>query len=256
MGPRVGALVAAAVMTCACRADARGKTCVETGDTVGETTCRRYGSTWAMERVTPFTARFGLRYGELTTSGARFNDNTKESRRPRGYEGYVFRGDALGAPTLSGFGPDGGVTVYLVDQLYVGGETGFLFGSARTNTFVANGYQLRDGGRGIDVMLWHAAIPIGYRVPLGRAHLRAEIAGGGIIGVVFHDITGPGAPASEQSVAARWLLEPRLAAGVWFTQHVSFGAYAGVNLADSGAAALGVSLTFHNRAFDGDWALW
>lgn len=249
-------VIVAALGLWSAQAEARGKKCVETGDTVGETTCRRYGSAWAIERETPLTARFGFRYGSFHTSGARFNDNTKKSQRRDGYKGYVFRGDALRVPTLTGFGPDGGVTVYVAGQLYVGAEAGFLFGSARTATFVAGDYELRDAGRGIDVMLWHAGIPVGYRIPLGRADLRAEVLGGGILGVVLHDISGPGAHESQASVAARWMLEPRVAADVWFTQHISFGAYAGLNVADTGAPAAGVSLAFHARAFDGDWSLW
>lgn len=239
------------------RADARHKECIETGDTVGETSCRTYGSRWSLEQSFPFTSRFGIRYGSFSPRGVRFNDNTKRSQAKEGYDGYFFRGDALGVPTLTGIGPDGGVTMFLGGtQLYIGLEGGFVFGSARTATFQAGKYQLRDSGRGIDVMLMHAGAPIGYRIPLGRAHLRAEIMAGGTMAVVSHDISGPSAPGGEESVGVRWLLEPRVAADIWLTQHLAIGAYAGINVADSGVPAMGLSFSFHNRAFDGDWSLW
>jgi hypothetical protein len=235
-------------------AGATARECVETGDTVGETTCRRFGDAWAIEREPAFTSRFGIRYGELKPAGVRFNDNNKTRRT--GYRGYHVQGDRFGVATLSGVGTDGGVSVILVDQLYVGAELGILLGGARTATFTVDDYTLRDGGKGIDVFLVHAGAPVGYRIPLGRASLRGEVLAGGILAVVSHKMSGPNAPSEEASVGGRWLLEPRIAGDIWFTQHIAFGAYGGVNVLDSNALALGISLAFHNRAFDGDRSLW
>jgi hypothetical protein len=233
-----------------------GKECVETSDTLGETTCRRYGDGWAIERESPITYRFGFRYGEFRPAGVRFNDNTKRSQRTAGYRGYFVPGERFGVSTLSGFGTDGGVSLILVDQLYVGAELAILVGGAHTATFTVDDYTLRDGGKGIDVLLIHAGAPIGYRIPLGRASIRGEVLAGGIVATVSHKMSGPSAPPEEASVGARWLIEPRIAGDIWFTQHIAFGAYAGVNVLDSNARAFGVSLAFHSRAFDGDRSLW
>jgi hypothetical protein len=236
-------------------AEARDKKCVETGDTVGEKKCSRYGDAWAMERQSPLTFRFGFRYGEFTTDGAAFAESFKSRDRPRGYRGYRFRGQSLGVPSLGAFGGDGGATVFLVGQLYVGLETGFLLGAASTASFSTATHGLRDD-RGIDVMIVHAGAPIGYRIPLGRASLRGEVLAGGIVAGITQKVAAEGAPATATAWAARGLVEPRVAADVWFTQHISFGAYAGVNLVDANAPAFGVSLTWHARAFDGDPSLW
>ncbi len=253
----LGVLSVAAGVLCTPEARAqlvRGRECAAVGDSVGET-CDAYGSAWSIERLSPFTSRFGFRYGEFTTKGARFNDNAPSRNRPRGYRGYRFDGELLGVPTLAAAGVDGGLTYFVVDQLYVGAECGFLFGGARTRSFTEDGFSFRDSG-GMNVMLWHAGLPVGYRIPLGRASLRGEVLGGAIIATVGQRVTGPESQTAQAGVAGRWLVEPRIAADIWLTQHFSFGAYAGVNVVDSAARAVGLTLTFHNRAFDGDMSLW
>jgi len=63
-------------------------------------------------------------------------------------------------------------------------------------------------------------------------------------------------PATGSAAALRGLVETRAAGDVWLTQHISFGAYAGVNVLDHGAGgrSVGLALAWHNRAFDGGWS--
>lgn len=236
---------------------AHAKGCKEVSDVVGEQQCTRYGNNWSIERTFPITFRFGLRYSELSTSGAQFAEDYKKKRRPKGYKGYAFDGESLGVPKLYSYGFDGGFTFFIVGQLYAGLDGGIGFSKVRSNTINAGQFTLTDDS-GVDVLTFHGGAPLGYRIPLGRASIRGEMFLGFTAVSVRHDVSAPGvngAPSSGAATAARWLVEPRIAADIWFTQHISFGAYGGVNIVDKGRV-LGLSLTWHHRAFDGDMAFW
>lgn len=245
------------LLTLASRAEAGGKKCVERSDVVGEKVCSSYGERWAIERTAPITFRFGLRYGELSTDGRTFSEGFKKNRRPKGYVGYRFPGRALGVSSLSAVGADGGVTFFAIGQLYLGIEGGVLLGSTKTASFTtADGRHALSDASGVDVSMMHAGVPIGYRIPLGRASLRGEVLFGGIYAGVSQSVRSAGVSSDAAAGAGRGLIEPRACADIWFTQHVSFGGYAGVNMLDTSALAFGFSLTFHHRAFDGDMSLW
>jgi hypothetical protein len=247
--------VAAVGLLTPSRAGAGGKGCVEVSDIVGQQNCSRYGDAWSIERRFPVTFRFGLRYGEFSTAGTKFKESFKEKHRPKGYVGYRFPGEALGVDTLSGLGADGGLAFFVVGQLYTGIEGGLLLGATRTATFTTGPHQLSDDS-GVDVTLAHGGIPVGYRIPLGRASLRGEVLFGGVIAGVSQKAALDGETKEKSAAAFRGLIEPRIAGDIWFTQHMSFGVYAGVNMLDAGGRVLGLSLTWHNRAFDGDMSMW
>jgi hypothetical protein len=231
-----------------------GKSCKEVSDIVGEQECTRYGNGWAVERKWPLTLRFGLRYGELSTSGLSFKEGFKSKDRPKGYTGYRLSGEALGVSTLSGVGFDSGFTFFVAGQLYLGMEGAILFGSTKTAAHTTGSHSLSDAG-GVDVFMVHGGVPIGYRIPLGRASIRGEVLFGGILASVTQRDLYDGESERKSASSGRGLIEPRIAADIWFTQHVSFGAYAGVNMLDGGRA-MGLSLTWHHRAFDGDMSIW
>lgn len=244
-------------------AHARGKSCVEVSDTVGETKCSRYGDTWSIERQLPLVSLFGLRYAEVNISDRSFVEAYKKRHRPKGYVPFKFKGSELGPNVLFTGGFDGGIHFFLVGQLYAGVETGVLFGSIETKRIAVPQGTLRDAG-GIDVIVVHGGAPIGYRIPLGRASIRTEVFFGGLMVDVSHKLdtttTNTDTPVSSTlnrtSTAGRGVIEPRLAAELWLTQHLTFGAYAGANVLDSNARAFGVTLAWHGRAFDGDVSLW
>jgi len=232
--------------------EAKARSCTERSDVVGEQACSRYGGGWSLEGRLPIVFRFGARYGELTTGGLTFREAFKESNRPNGYRGYRYPGAALGVPRLRAFGTDGGLLLALSPRLYAGLEAGIAVDSATTASFTTGEHALSDA-RGLDIQLWHLAAPIGYRLPLGRVALRGEIAFGGVLAIVGHDVVGPpGSPPGSSALATRALVEPRLAADVWLTQHLALGAYAGANVFDSSAPAFGLSLAWHNLAFGGE----
>jgi hypothetical protein len=253
---RLALALLAALLFLPSRAEAGGRKCVEKSDVVGEHVCSTFGDDWSVERKLPVTFRFGLRYAEFSTDGRSFAEQLGK-KRPKGYVGYAFPGRALGVSSLSGVGGDGGFTFFLVGQLYLGVEGGILFGSTRTASFTTRDgrHALSDSG-GVDVTLAHAGIPIGYRIPLGRASIRGEVLTGGVIATVSQDVKAVGRGPDATAAATRGMIEPRIAADIWFTQHMSFGAYAGVNMLDTQSRAFGLSLTFHHRAFDGDMSLW
>ena len=247
-------VLAIAALLVPARAGAHHK-CVEVSDVVGDEVCTHYGDHWSIERKPPITFRFGLRYAQLSTDGVTFKEDFKKKDRPKGYTGYRYSGEELGVSTLSGFGGDGGVTFYVWDQLYLGLEGGLLLGSSQTASFKAGAHSLSDAG-GIDVLMFHGGLPVGYRVPLGRASLRGEVLFGGVIASVSQRDLFESENERKAASGARWMIEPRIAADIWFTQHITFGAYAGVNVLDSRGTALGLSLAWHVRAFDGDMSLW
>jgi len=250
------AVVAATFLLSTKEAQARG--CREVSDVVGEQKCTQYGAAWSVERALPFLYRFGFRYGEFSTADATFRESFKKKHRPAGYEGYRFNGDALGVPKLTAYGMDGGFLFNITGQLYMGLEGGLGFGTVDSRTFTTGAHTLTND-TGVDVLMFHGGAPIGYRVPLGRASLRGEMFLGAVGVDVSHNVNAPtiaGAPTSASSTALRWLVEPRIAADIWFTQHISFGVYGGVNLVDTNARSMGLILTFHNRAFDGEMSLW
>ncbi len=239
-------------------ADASGRKCIEVSDIVGEKRCSSFGDTWSVERQWPFTFRFGFRYARISVDDLSFEETFKSSQRPKGYEGYRYSGSALGVGSVAALGLDGGIGFFVWGQLYSGLEGGISLGSSSTSTFETSGVRLSDSS-GVDVVLWHAGIPIGYRVPLGRASIRGEFLFGGTSITLMHEVqplVDARKPAGGGVTASRWLIEPRIAADIWFTQHVSFGGYAGVNMLDYGGAVLGLTLTFHNRPFDGDMSIW
>lgn len=239
-------------------AQAHGRACVEVSDVVGDKKCSAYGDEWSIERKVPATFRFGMRYADFSVGGLGFDESFKRRNRPKGYSGYSYRGEALGLSTVSALGVDGGAAIYVWGQLYLGIEGGFSLGSTTTGSFQTSGVALSDAA-GIDVVMLHGGIPIGYRVPLGRASIRGEFLFGATGVSLTHDVRAlvpERAPAGGTTSAGRWLIEPRIAADVWFTQHISMGAYAGVNMLDYGGRVFGISLTFHNRAFDGDMSIW
>lgn len=250
----LGVALVALAMLLPSRAQA-GNKCVEKSDVVGDQVCTGYGSHWSIERKPAITFRFGLRYASLSTEGMTFSESYKKKHRPKGYVGYEYGGEQLGVSTLSGLGGDGGVTVYLVDQLYLGIEGGLLFGATNTATFKTGNHLLSDAG-GADVLLFHGGVPVGYRIPLGRASIRGEVLFGGVLASVSQTDHFEDKTSRKGADAGRWLIEPRIAGDIWFTQHMSFGAYAGVNLLDARGTAFGLSMTWHNRAFDGDMSLW
>lgn len=232
-----------------------GNKCVEVSDVVGEQRCTQYGAHWSVERKWPVTFRFGLRHAGISTAGLSFSEQYKSRNRPKGYHGYDFRGEELGTPSLSAFGFDGGATLFLVDQLYVGLDGGLGLGAFHSPSFTAGRHLLRDAG-GADVALIHGGSSVGYRIPLGRASIRSEVLFGGVYALVSHSTVLDGTTERKDAGAFRGLIEPRIAADVWFTQHVSVGVYAGMNLLDTSGHATGLSLTWHNRAFDGDMSIW
>jgi hypothetical protein len=236
---------------------AHASKCHEVSDTVGETKCTEYGYGWAIEKQLPLTFRFGFRYGELSTGDRTFREVVGKGRG-KDYVGYRFPGGALGVPQLTAGGTDGGIAFYVWHQLYVGLEGGLMFGAMNSRNIAVPSKQIiLYDDTGSDITMMHYGIPIGYRIPLGRASIRTEMFFGHIEATVSHrGVNEKSEKLYRVEETSRFLIEPRIAADIWFTQHISFGAYAGVNLLDSRGRALGLSLTWHHRAFDGDMSLW
>lgn len=250
-GAPLVALVALVVLVPS-RAEARG--CREVSDVVGEEKCTRYGGLWSLEGQLPILSHFGMRYDELSTSGAGFSEQINKESRPPGYKAFSYQGDALGVKSLTTLGIDGGLSFFIYRQLYMGFEGSVGIGNVSTASFTAsNGVKLfRDSG--IDVVSIHGGIPVGYRIPLGRAALRTEIVTGFATIDVEHRTDTPGLPSTVTATQTRVVVEPRMAADIWFTQHISFGFYGGVNVLDfdGRSRGFGISLAWHNRSFDGD----
>lgn len=261
MKPRrlgVAGLVGAALSLLTTGVAHAGNKCVEVSDTVGRKKCSEFGSGWAIEKQLPITFRFGFRYNEFSTGDRTFREAFRSRSRPKNYVGYRIPGSALGVPRLQTGGVDGGVAFFIVDQLYIGLEGGITFGAMDSRTISLPSKQLvLVNDTGADVNMAHYGAPLGYRIPLGRASIRAEMFFGGVDVTISHRaVNERGETLYRAETGGRALIEPRVAADIWFTQHISFGAYAGLNLLDTRGRALGLSLTWHHRAFDGDMSLW
>src|SRR5262249_14334905 len=140
--------------------------CVEVSDIVGAEKCRRYGDTWSVEGRWPLNFSFGARYSEFSPAGLRFQDRYNGNSIP-----YSFDGAALGVSRLAGMGIGGGLTFYVWGQMYTGMDGGLEWGSIESATIKAK-YAILSNSSGLDVQLFHGGVPIGYRIPLGRASLR------------------------------------------------------------------------------------
>ena len=231
---------------------ARG--CTETSDVVGLQHCTSYGGKWALESQIPVLSLFGFRYSEIGVSNLGFGEDTAKQTRPDGYKAYHYEGSALGVKSLHVVGLEGGIQFFLWKQLYTGIGGVFSWGEARTASFrTDSGVQL-SGDSGINVFAIRGAIPVGYRIALGRASLRPEMDVGFESITISHDVTAPGLPDTGTASAIRGVVEPRLDADFWLTPHVSFGVYGAYNLADGDghSRAVGFAFTWHNRSFDGD----
>ncbi len=246
------ALAFALVLLLPSRAEARG--CTEVSDVVGDQRCNRFGNRWSLEGTLPITSHFGFRYSQVSTSNLTFTEDIKKHSRPSGYQPYRYQGDSLGVKSVSGFGVEGGFGFFIHGQLYMRIEGALTFGTASTSSFrTASGVQLfKDDG--LNVAIFHGGVPIGYRIALGRAALRGEVMFGLITTTVDQSVEAPDLVSTGSASATRGLIEPRLAGDIWFTQHISLGGYGGMNLLDSDGRgrAFGLSLTWHNRSFDGD----
>jgi hypothetical protein len=233
---------------------ARARGCTEVTDIVGEQHCTKYGQSWGIERQFPITSFFGMRYSELSTGNTTFDEQTNKQTRPDGYQKYSYPGEALGVKSLAAAGMEGGFGFFLYGQLYMKVEGSFMFGSAKTASFRAsNGVQLASDD-GIDVTMVQGGLPIGYRIPLGRASIRAEMMVGVASTTISQRVDAQGLPSTVSSTETRFLLEPQVHADIWFSQHISFGGYVGMNVLDTDgrSRSFGFALTWHNRSFDGD----
>ena len=246
------ALSFAGVVLLPSRAEARG--CREVSDIVSEQRCSQFGVPWSLEGTLPITFNFGMRYSEVSTSDLTFTQDVGKQSRLKGYKPYRYQGDALGLKSLSGLGVEGGFGFYIHGQLYMRLEGALTFGSASTSSLrTESGVNLlKDDG--LNVSILHGGAPIGYRIALGRAALRGEVMLGFVSTTVYPRVERLELPSSVSASAVRGLVEPRIAGDIWFTQHISFGAYGGTNLLDPDGQgrAFGLSLTWHNRAYDGD----
>ena len=229
--------------------------CTEVSDTVGEHVCRKYGSGWSIENTFALTFRFGLRHGAMGTKGLRFVESFEAEDRPKGYSGYAYPGEALGDAAVSGLGMDGGFTFFMIGQLYTGIDGGVAIGSVRAPTFTAGNHTL-SATTAAPVAIFHGGLPVGYRIPLGRASIRGEVLFGGAYASVTRKYDVDGYRNEGAARDGRWLVEPRIAGDIWFTQHITFSVYAGTNVVDSRGHAFGLSFAWHHRAFDGDMSLW
>jgi hypothetical protein len=233
-------------------ASARG--CSEVSDVTGEKKCSRFGALWSLEGTTPILFRFGMRYSNVTTDDLTFSaDKTKNVGQSIP---YAWNGRALGLRSVSSVGADGGLGFFVVGQLYTGLETHISLGhvTTRDGSVQARGQTLRlTNDDGANTTVFGGAIPIGYRIPLGRAAIRPEMAFGFEMIDISHSVTPPdGREWVGTAIAYRGVVEPRIVGEIWFTQHIAFAIAGGINVIGGSADhSLGISLAWHHRAFDG-----
>lgn len=251
----IGTVIALALLTPAL---ARASTsCHEVSDIVGEERCTRFGNTWSLERTPPIFFRFGMRYSENTTDDLSFGaGKTKGASESIPYE---WRGRSLGFNRLDNIGVEGGLGFFVWGQLYTGVDSHISLGhvGTRATSVLAGGQTLRlTQDSGVNVVAIGGAVPIGYRIPLGRAAIRTEVAFGFERYDISHQVALPTGQSWEGTASAmRAVIEPRIAGEIWFTQHMAFGVAAGMNLIGGNYdRSLGITLAWHGRAFDGGTA--
>jgi len=228
--------------------------CREVSDVTGEQKCFRFGSLWSLERTPPFLFRFGMRYSDIRTEGLDFS--ASKTRGVSYSMPYDFRGRSLGFRTVGGVSADGGLGFFIAGQLYSGIETHISLGhtTTRATSVEARGQTLRlTQDDGFNTTLFGGAIPIGYRIPLGRAALRTEMAFGVEMVEISHEVAPlVGRNWTGTATAYRGVVEPRIAGEIWFTQHIALAVAGGVNvIGGSTDHSLSISLAWHIRALDG-----
>lgn len=206
--------------------------CVDTTDLVGERKCSRYGLGWSNEKQWPLVLRFGLRHTSFSPRGLAFGGARS------------FSGEDFGADMVRTYGVDTGFTVFLVGQLYLGLEAAFLFGAVETRSLMTTSGEA-------SISMFQGTLPLGYRIPLGRASLRAEAALGAARISVGHRAVGEEGLRRVSSDAIQGVVEPRLAADFWVSPYVTVGAYGATNILDTGGYAMGLTVAVHHRNFDG-----
>lgn len=251
--PLLAALAVSALVT-ALPALAQARGCTEVSDVTGEKKCSRFGSQWTLEGTFPILFRFGMRYSAITTEDQRFT--APKVKNVKHAVAYGFDGQTLGFKSITGVALDGGFGFFLWGQLYAGAETHLSVGHLDTRAAVVRvpGQTLQlTQDDGLNTVVFGGAIPIGYRIPLGRAALRPEVAFGfESIGITHHVMLPDGRSWTGNANATRGLIEPRIAGEIWFTQHVALAVAGGINLIGGNTDhSLGISLAWHFRAFDG-----
>ncbi|WP_394829486.1 hypothetical protein [Pendulispora albinea] len=223
--------------------------CVEVSSIVGEQRCSRYGAKWSIQRLPPFVVRFGMRGSQMTPDNMTFEGTVHEKRLDR-YD-YTYPGRALGVSSFRGLGAELAVSCFVSDQLYVGGDGAVMWGASHADDFTVDEHRV--GRRGtLDMTMATFGTHVGYRLPLGLLSLRAEIFGGAGWVQLRQRIDGN----KVQSEAVQLVIEPRIAADVWATQNVSWSAYVAKDVIHPRSYGMGISVTWHFRAFDGQFALW
>jgi hypothetical protein len=216
-------------------AEAAAGKCHEVSDTVGYTHCSRYGRFWSAEKHPPAYGGFvfvGMQYG---VAGRELTLGKRE-----------YDGGQLGVPSVSGVGWGLSLGGYFNPWLYLGFEGGAGWGSTTTRTFQSGDLTLSDRG-GLDVFTGYMGLVPGVRAPLGRLAFRVEA----LAGYITLDLKHAEAKAKDFQV----ILMPRVAVDLWAVPYTRVSVFAGVNPWHLADRQLGLTVTFHHRAFDGQFSL-
>jgi hypothetical protein len=242
--PIVAAAALLAVLTGTRVASAKG--CTEVSDIVGYEHCERFGSEWSADRLPRVTLSAFVYRDLFDPSGHTFNATACKN-----CQGYPFAGRAFGGELLESLGAGYEVDGYLVGPLYLGGRMGFGFGRNAVPAVTTPDLAVSASSSSWTYSDLFEGL-IGARIPLGRLSLQLELAGGGRVASVSIDTSR----GSMSATGAGWVLAPHTSVEAWVTPNVAVGVFAESNLLDARESAIGLSIGYHVRSFDGAFALW
>ncbi len=222
--------------------------CVESSQVLGHRSCSGFGD-WAMPRWLPHvTVELGSSVRTFSMRGTRF-DGYVDHGAEGGYTYVVTGGEMSGQAEA------------------VGGDIRFLFGRR-----VYGGMEASIGAVGGDPQTRWSEMPgasatstvsmsllgggvVGARTRLGGGAvpvtLAAEVFGGVHSLHMSVDSQYGDCITTTTASDARLLVEPRARVEAWLSPWVSVGAFAGADVLRDNAAAMGVYLGVHSRAFNG-----
>jgi hypothetical protein len=225
-------------------------TCDTQTEVVSENRCLRYGQTWATERTFRLALGMGFFSGGFDASDRNYSVKAQSDKTSTGTR---YSGDRLGIGMVRTYGLDFDIHGFVSEHAYIGLDMAFGLGRAAPRYAVAaDGWSFAPSS-GVDLVQARVGGTFGFRVPVSYFTLRAEALVGLEIVSISHDATRTGSGSTDRgsSVAATFLLEPRIAADIWTAPWATMSLWAGKDVFHLRDTSMGIMFSLHGRSFDG-----
>lgn len=225
-------------------------TCDAQTEVVSEQRCMRYGQLWSTERSFRLALGTGFFSGGFDAGDRNYSVRAQSDKDGTGTR---YSGERLGIGMVRTYGLDFDIHGFVSEHAYIGLDMAFGLGRAAPRyAIAADGWRYAPSS-GVDLMQARVGGTFGFRIPARYLSLRVEALVGLEIVSISHDATRNGGTSSERasSVAATFLLEPRLAADIWTAPWATMSLWAGKDVFHLRDTSMGIMFSLHGRSFDG-----